>query len=550
MRPATCPDRESVPDRADIIDPVTDWFASAVRGQECAEVAREVDWSSTALGRPSTWPGALRNAVELCFSTRFAVLLTWGPELTMIYNDGYRDMLGTELHPRAMGASAPQLWGHIWDDVGPLFDEVLRTGVPTWDVDMKLMMDRSGFTEETYFTFSYSALRDDDGAVRGVMDIATETTRQVVYRRRLETLGRLSTAFQQRLGGPDEVIRAAASVLGEATDVARVDLFPPGAPPVSVGTGMGPDRGTVDAVLSSGEPAWTDRTLVAPLDAGRGAAPSAVIAVQAAPHRPLDDEHRSFLGLLVQTVSDALARAEDHQRRVRRVTSVSDTLQLAMVPDTPASPRWVTRYRPADDTMSVGGDWFDVVDLSDGCFGLVVGDCVGHGVEAAASMGRLSSAGRALMLAGSGPARTLEMLDVFARTTPGAEFTTVFCGVVDTSAGTLTYSSAGHPPGLLVRADGGTEWLERARGVLLTLPHGGRPERTTDLAAGDTVLLYTDGLIERRGESLRTGLERLETLAARACRETPVERLPDRLLNDMLPDGSRDDVALVVYRAG
>ncbi|NNU28777.1 SpoIIE family protein phosphatase [Isoptericola sediminis] len=523
---------------------MVDWFTRAVRGQDCGEAALAVDWSATPLGPPDAWPAGLRRAVELCFSTRFAVLVSWGPELTMIYNDGYREMLGRDLHPQAMGAAAPKLWGQIWDEVGPLFDDVIRTGRPTWDVDMPLMMDRSGFVEETRFTFSYSPLRDDDGVVQGVMDIATETTDQVVDRRRLSTLSRLSFALHGRHGDPEEVADLATAVLRDAEDVGEVhvSLDDPGGPD-------GHDEATdhPDTARPAG-PVWHGRTLFAPLDTHPGRPPLGTITLRGNEHRPLDETQRSFLLLLASTVSHAVAAAEEHRSRVSRLTGVSDALQRAMVPATPTSPRWQTRYRPADDSLAVGGDWFDVVELSSGRFGLVVGDCVGHGVVAAASMGRLSSAGRALMLAGSGPAQVLAMLDEFARTVPGAEHATVFCGVVDPATMTLTYSSAGHPPGLLVGADGASAWLDGARGPLLTLPHVGRSEHTATLASGDTVLLYTDGLVERRDTRLRDGLERLAAVARAECRGTPLDELPERLLDAMLPDGARDDVALVAYR--
>ncbi|WP_402465913.1 PP2C family protein-serine/threonine phosphatase [Isoptericola aurantiacus] len=526
---------------------MSEWFESALRDGECAAAARAVDWSRTPLGDPSTWPAPLRRAVELCFSTRFAVLVTWGPELTMIYNDGYREMLGTDLHPRAMGTPASELWGHIWDDIGPLFAEVMTTGRPTWDVDMLLWMQRSGFVEETRFTFSYSPLRDDDGVVRGVMDIATETTDQVVDRRRLTTLGRLSAALQAHRGLTSDVARIATDALRDSEDVTGAQLYVDDTLIASTGDDLAEPSGTTLAAGRGGTPSWQDGVLVSPV--GDGPDP-AVLVLHGNPRRPDDESQRTFLGLIARTIGTALTEAAESRRRIASVRTVSDALQLAMTPDTPASPRWQTRYRPADDSLTVGGDWFDVVELPGGRSGLVVGDCVGHGVGAAASMGRLSSAGRALMLAGAGPAQTLEMLDTFARTVPGSEFTTVFCGVVDPRTMTLTYSSAGHPPGLLVHDDGATTWLGEARSMPLTLPAGRRPEHKATLTSGDTVLLYTDGLVERRGEHLQDGLGRLVTVAREACCATALAGVPDRLLAGMLPDGARDDVALVVYRAG
>jgi hypothetical protein len=529
---------------------VSDWFASAVSGSGCAAAARAVDWASTPLGEPVGWPAALRRAVEICFSTRFAVLVTWGPQLTMIYNDGYREMLGSDLHPRAMGASAPQLWGEIWHDIGPLFAHVMETGEPTWDVDMLLWMSRSGFLEETRFTFSYSALRDDDGTVCGVMDIATETTDQVVDRRRLSTLSTLADALHRQPDEARDMARVAVDVLAPSEDVTAVHYYRGDCLTASTGELSPVTMDVIEAARRSGRTCWQDGVLVAAVGDGRDAGPVDVLVLRGNPHRPYDESQRNFLGLAVGTISTALAQESAQRRRVERARTISDVLQDAMVPSVPRSARWGTRYRPADDDLAVGGDWFDVVELPDGTSGLVVGDCVGHGVDAAARMGRLSSAGRAVMLDGAGPARTLERLDAFARTVPGAEITTVYCGVVDARSGTLVYSSAGHPPALLVHADGTTSWLDEAGGLPLALVAGSRPEYKVSLSPGDTVVLYTDGLVERRGESLRAGLRRLAEVAPAACAGSNLDDVTERLLDALVADGARDDVAIVVYRAG
>ncbi|NTW42554.1 MAG: hypothetical protein HGA44_22230, partial [Cellulomonadaceae bacterium] len=98
------------------------WFARATAGTEAGALAREVDWAATPLGHPDTWPTTLRICVEMCFSTRFPVLVTWGPQYTQIYNDAYRPMLGSTKHLGAMGASARDVWREVWGQLGPMFD--------------------------------------------------------------------------------------------------------------------------------------------------------------------------------------------------------------------------------------------------------------------------------------------------------------------------------------------------------------------------------------------------------------------------------------------
>ena len=148
-------------------------------------------------------------------------------------------------------------------------------------------------------------------------------------------------------------------------------------------------------------------------------------------------------------------RAQHDSARAQFFTDVAVTLQRAVLGPTVLPAGFAVHYEPATGTLEVGGDWYDVVDLPDGQYGVVVGDVVGRGLAAAAVMGQLRSAGRALLLESRSPAHVLSALDRFAALVPGAAVSTVFCAVIDRDEGTLRYSSAGHPPAILVEADGG-----------------------------------------------------------------------------------------------
>jgi serine phosphatase RsbU (regulator of sigma subunit) len=197
----------------------------------------------------------------------------------------------------------------------------------------------------------------------------------------------------------------------------------------------------------------------------------------------------------------------------------------------------------------VGGDWYDVVDLADHRRAMVVGDCVGHGLDAATTMGQLRSAARSLVLDNHDPAAMLERLDVFAASIAGAFATSVVCVTIDRLAGTLSYSRAGHPPPLLIGRDG-PRWLDGAGGCLLQVRHQcERPLATADYSDGDLLVLYTDGLVERRGEIIDVGLARLAAAAARWHeREGSASQAADGLLRELLPIRGDDDVVLVVKR--
>ncbi|MGH3897194.1 MAG: SpoIIE family protein phosphatase [Pseudonocardiaceae bacterium] len=260
--------------------------------------------------------------------------------------------------------------------------------------------------------------------------------------------------------------------------------------------------------------------------------------------RPAPAAERSLLTLLCSYLQRALARARayDEQR------TVALALQRSILGPTDLPAGFAARYEPASDTLEVGGDWYDVIALPDGRIGVVVGDVVGRGLPAAAVMGQVRSAGRALLLENSTPAQVLTALDKFASLVAGARCSTAFCAVLNPRARILRYSSAGHPPAILVDAAGAHHLLEHAQWRPLAVVNGvDRPEADAALPAGSTLLLYTDGLIERRRESLDVGINRAVT-ALVTGRELAPDDLADRLTAALLADGHTDDVAFLIYR--
>ena len=200
------------------------------------------------------------------------------------------------------------------------------------------------------------------------------------------------------------------------------------------------------------------------------------------------------------------------------------------------------RYLPSRD--EVGGDWYDVLTLRRGIIGVAIGDVAGHGVRAAALMAELRSAMRAYALDGHGPAAVLERVDRMLQTVRERGMATATYAIYEPESAKLQYALAGHPPPLLVPAHGEARLLETDPSPPLgTVPYAGYATHETVLEGGDTVLFYTDGLIELRGEALRTGLERLRDIATGA--KTPDE-LCRRVVGRLVPQaGADDDVALV-----
>jgi len=152
---------------------------------EMARLMRAKDWSATALGQPESWPQSLQTIVRVLLTSRFAMWMGWGPELTFFYNDAYAAMTLGAKHPWALGRAAREVWAEIWSEIGPRIDRVLQTGEATWDEDLLLFLQRSGYPEETYHTFSYSPVTDDSGAVAGHLCVVTEGTERVIGDRRM-----------------------------------------------------------------------------------------------------------------------------------------------------------------------------------------------------------------------------------------------------------------------------------------------------------------------------------------------------------------------------
>jgi signal transduction histidine kinase len=163
-------------------------------GGEMGALIRAKDWSRTPLGPIETWPRSLKTIIRILLTSRYAMWMGWGQELNFFYNDAYRPTLGVK-HPWALGPPAREVWAEIWKDIGPRIQLVLDAGEATWDEALPLLLERSGYPEETYHTFSYSPLPDDAGGVVGMLCVVTEETERVIGERRLASLRELASEF-------------------------------------------------------------------------------------------------------------------------------------------------------------------------------------------------------------------------------------------------------------------------------------------------------------------------------------------------------------------
>lgn len=250
------------------------------------------------------------------------------------------------------------------------------------------------------------------------------------------------------------------------------------------------------------------------------------------------------------------AETELHRRNAEREQEwhreLAMQVQRGLLPDRLVEHpdlKLAARYEAASDLLEVGGDWYDTFALGDGRIGLVVGDIVGHGTEAMTSMGRVRTALAALAMRTDDPGSLLREVDAFVEGPDGTAYATVFYAIVDVEQHTIQYASAGHPPGLMVRPSGETIWLDQGQSGPL---HGEfdspRRHSSETFEPGTTLILYSDGLIERRQESMDAGLARLARLIGELG-ETSVDNLCDELFDRLGVGYSRDDdVVILVAR--
>ena len=319
---------------------------------EMARRTREFAWAGSPLGDPAAWPQSLKTAVRILLTSRFEMWMAWGPELPFFYNDAYlRKTIGKK-HPHALGRPTRELWSEIWGDIGPRIEHVLSTGEATWDEALLLFLERSGYPEETYHTFSYSPLADDDGRVAGVLSVVTEETERVIGERRLCTLRDLAAQLAA-VDGQEALFAAVARSLGDnAKDLpfTLTYLFEEGGARARLACATGIERGHAaapsDFAVADGAAPWPagellastgaarvrelhgrfaslprgawprapERALLVPVAQGGADAPAGFLVAGLNPFRRLDEAYQGFIGLIAGQIAARLASARAYER--------------------------------------------------------------------------------------------------------------------------------------------------------------------------------------------------------------------------------------------
>ncbi|HET6577021.1 MAG TPA: ATP-binding protein [Gemmatimonadales bacterium] len=305
-------------------------------GGAMGRLIRQKDWSATPLGPIEDWPQSLRTAVGICTESRFPMAIWWGPDAVQLYNDGYVPVLGAK-HPHSLGQNGRECWAEIWDVVGPLYTQVMVRGEATWSDDLLLPMDRYGYVEETYFTFSYSPIRDESGGVGGLLITCAETTARVVGERRLRTLRDLGARGGEARSVHEACELAAAILTQNPADVpfAALYLLEPGNALATLAGKAGLPEDSpfaprtlqiVDGVPSQPPPPvpGTAETVVLPMAGSAREAPVGFLIAAVSPRRRLDDSYRGFFELVAGHIASAIAHARAYEEAQRRAEALAE----------------------------------------------------------------------------------------------------------------------------------------------------------------------------------------------------------------------------------
>jgi PAS domain S-box-containing protein len=319
---------------------------------------RALDWTRTALGHPSRWPQSLKTIVRVMLDSRYAMWMLWGPDLTFFCNDAYLPTVGLKAS-WVLGARSDKVWEEIWPDIGPRIARVLELGQATWDEGLLLFLERSGFTEETYHTFSYSPVYNDESRIAGMLCVVTEVTNRVIGERRLNVLRDLA-ARPTGLESVEQSCERLCEVLGQCTldtPFAALYLNDSGRRQLRrVAHTLGAAGDVLPATLSVEDPLWPIRPLIEhegeqesidlarmgiaipsgpwpdlvqlalllPLKGAGSESVAGLLIVGISPRRPLDADYRSFLELAARQIATAIADARAYEAQRLRAEALAE----------------------------------------------------------------------------------------------------------------------------------------------------------------------------------------------------------------------------------
>jgi signal transduction histidine kinase len=331
--------------------------AFALAGGEMAALIGSTDWAATGIGPAENWPPSLMTVLRILVTSRYQMWMAWGDDLTFFYNDAYAPTLGVK-HPWALGQPAREVWREIWPDIGPRIESVLQTGHATWDEALLLFLERSGYAEETYHTFSYSPLPDDNGAVAGMLCVVMEETQRVIGERRVATLRDLASELGAVRSEPDVLeaveralarntrdipfnviyltdgdtgrLRRATDSGGICDSLAPEAIEPDFLPWPAGGTLSGHGKRLlhdIGAVHDLPTGAWDTpprQIVVVPIVQQGEKQQAGVFVAGLNPYRPFDEAYAGFIDLVAAQIASGLAAARAYEAERRRAEALAE----------------------------------------------------------------------------------------------------------------------------------------------------------------------------------------------------------------------------------
>jgi PAS domain S-box-containing protein len=331
-------------------------------GGELGERILAFDWAKTPLGPMGQWPQSLKTTVRILTTSRYAMWMAWGEEMIFLYNDAYARMTLGKKHPWALGRPSQEVWTEIWNEIGPRIQKVRSTGEATWDEALMLFLERSGYPEETYHTFSYSPLMDDDGRINGHLCVVTEETERIISERRLTSLRTLAAQLSSTITEA-EVLRA----IHRSLDANQQDI------PFALTYLFQQDEATLHLVcatgIQAGHPAapesidldspmlpwpaaevvrrkgavvvedvkerfgnvprgaWDkppERALLVPITRQGQETPAGIMIAALNPYRPLDSKYSGFIDLVAGQIAAGLANAHAYAEERKRAEALAE----------------------------------------------------------------------------------------------------------------------------------------------------------------------------------------------------------------------------------
>jgi PAS domain S-box-containing protein len=338
-----------------------DPLAFVAGGGEMGQRIRELDWSKTPLGPVAEWPQSLRTAVRIMLTSRQPSWIGWGKELTKLYNDPYRAIIGGK-HPLALGQPASVVWRETWHKIGPMLSTAMRGDEGTYVESQLLIMERNGYPEETYYTYSYTPIPNDIGGAGGIICANTDDTQRVIGERQLALLRELASGAADARTWKEACEQSARALLANARDLpfALIYVVAPDGGSVSLAAASGIERGDAAAperVALDGPSAWPfaevlrahavrrvrdlaatfgdklpigawhqcpSQAAVLPIPATGATGRAGVLVVGLNPFRLFDDAYEGFLGLVAGQIAASIANAQAYEEEKRRAEALAE----------------------------------------------------------------------------------------------------------------------------------------------------------------------------------------------------------------------------------